>query len=327
MSTASALERELRCAASAVLGPRVHGTGEEAVRGNVIHVFCRSVAAGTPRSLALAAVPTTDPKWRETCEQIDFEILCGGLMHVRAEVAYRMNLETDEVREIGVNLGRRYPPRAAHEVDGTNDLEGRRPFGGMWVVTDLKTGREEYVTRCVDNPQMKFHARALMQVHDVDQVEARVAFIGEGGEIGFDTHIFTRLELDLFGDELVASKRRVAESLALFQSGTPLDVYAGSHCRYCPAAQVCPRNTALAHAMISEVPAIHAKWGQMTDDERRIAAKRIYDFKPIFEMVESGVKALATASPIDMGQGKVLRETGSGVRIVNAPKRQRRRVA
>ncbi len=206
MSTASALEREIRCPASAVISPTVQESGEYAERGHEIHVFCRSVIAGTPRQLAIAAI--ANPQWRETCEQIDFGILCAGLTNVRTEVSYRIDTATDEARFLGINLNRRYPPRAANDVDGTNDFEGQKPFTGMWSVTDLKTGFMP-VTLCKDNPQMKFHAKALMLLHDVDQVEARIAYIAVDGQIAFDVHVFTRLELDLFGDELIERRARI----------------------------------------------------------------------------------------------------------------------
>lgn len=322
MDTASSLERQIECPPSAVISPLVHESGEDADRGNEIHTFCRSVIAGTPRGIALAAI--TKAEWRETCEQIDFAILCGSVLNVRAEVAYRIDIETDAVRELGVNLARRYPPRAANDVDGTNDFEGTRPITGMWVVTDLKTGFLP-VTLCKNNPQMKFHAKALMLLHDVDQVEARIAYIDVGGQIAFDTHVFTRLELDLFGDELLAARARIERANEALRTTGRVEVHAGSWCRWCPAKVSCPRFTALARAMLPDLRTVHERWSAMTTEEKATAFVMAYEARDLAERVVESMKALARTEPIDLPGNKVLRDTGSGVRVVNAEKPSRRR--
>ena len=325
MSTASGLEREIECPASAVLSPVTRESGEAAERGDTIHVFCRSVIAGTPRAIALAAVP--EGPWRETCEQIDFGILCAGLKEIRAEVAYRISAANDNedvVTFLGINLGRRYPPRAANDVDGTNDFEGIEILSGLWCVTDIKTGYWP-VTRCKDNPQMKFHARALMLLHNVDRVKARIAYIGVGGEISFDEHIFTRLELDMFGDEIEARKARITRANEILKAGGRLEVHKGDWCRYCPVIDVCPRYTALAHAMLGELRDAHAKWGALTEEERGRVTLMAFEARDLAERIVETQKARARQTPIDLGKGKILKDTGSGVRIVNAPKPDRRR--
>lgn len=321
MSTASGLEREIQCPASAVISPMVHEGGVCADRGNEIHVFCRSVIAGTPRALALATL--TNAEWRETCEQIDFAVLCGGVLRVRAEVAYRLNVETEEVTELGMNLGRHYPPRAANDVDGTNDYEGFL-ITGMPVVTDIKTGFWP-VTLCKDNPQLKFHARVLMLKHDVDKGMARIAL---DGQIAFDTHIFTRLELDLFGDELVDRRVRIARANEALQAGR-VEVHANEKwCRYCPAKVACPKFTSLARAMLPELREVHASWGRMTAEERAAAYLMAAEARDLADRIVESMKRLACTEPIALPNGKVLRETSSGVRVVKAEKPGRhRRVA
>lgn len=321
MSTASALEREIECPPSAILSPTVQESGEAAERGTAIHVFCRSVIAGTPRALALAQVP--EGPWRETCEQIDFAVLCGGISSVRAEVAYRLDVGAESARELGLNLGRKYPPRSANEIDGTNDFEGTN-FVGRWVVTDIKTGFQ-LVTLCKDNPQMKFHALVLMLVHDVDEVEARIAYVEVDGTIRFDTHVFTRLELDLFGDVVLERRARIERANALLASGGKLEVRAGSWCRWCPAKISCPRFTALAHAMLGDLRDAHAQWGTLSPAQRAEVYLMAAEAKDLAERVVESMKGIARTEPIALPNGKVLRETSSGVRVVNAPKPERRR--
>lgn len=323
MSTASGLERELRCPASAVISPVVNDSGEDAERGTAIHIFCRSVIAGTPRAIALAQVSKAE--WRETCEQIDFAVLCGGVTNVRAEAAYRLNVETEQVTFLGLNLGRRYPERAANDVDGTNDFEGTRAITGLWSVTDIKTGFWP-VTRCQDNPQMKFHALVLMLLHDVAQVEARVAYVAVDGQIGFDVHVFTRLELESYCDELRARGARIERANEALRAGR-VEVSAGSWCRWCSAAMACPKNTMLAHAMLLDLRGLHARWGALATEQKASVYAMAYEARDLADRIVQSMKELARIEPIALPAGKELRETSSGVRVVNAERPRRRRVA
>jgi len=322
MSTASGLERELQCPASAVLSPVIRESREDAERGHELHTFCRSVIAGTPRELALAAI--SNPQWRETAEHIDFAILCGGVLRIRAEVAYRLNTETDEVMELGLNLNRRYPSRAAHEIDGTNDFEGYLP-SGMPVVVDIKTGWL-LVTACHLNPQMRFHARALMLKLDVEKVMARIAYVAVDGQIGFDTHIFTRLELDVFGDELVARRARIERANEMLRTTGRVEVHANpAWCRWCPAKDGCPKFTTLARAMLPELRETHERWGKLTDEQKATAYLMAVEAKDLADRIVESMKEIARTDPIDLPGNKVLRDTGAGVRIVNAERSLRRR--
>lgn len=321
MSTASGLEREIECPPSAVLVPRIQETSDDAERGTAIHVFCRSVIAGTPRPIALAQVP--EGPWRETCEQIDFTILCGGLRNVRAECAYRIDLETEEVRFLGINLGRRYPRRAANDVDGTNDFEGE-DFADRPVVTDIKTG---FIlqTACRDNPQIKFHALALMLHRGVDEVEGRIAYVDVGGEIRIDAHVFTRIELDIFLDELRRRRARIERASEALRAGGAVSVHAGDWCQYCPAKDGCPRYTALAHAMLGSLREAHQRWGTLTEAQKAEAFAMAYEARDLAERIVESVKELARTSPVALPGGKELRHTATGVRVVNAPRPERRR--
>ncbi len=294
----------------------------DAERGTEIHIFCRSVIAGMPRVIALAAL--TKAEWRETCEQIDFGILCGGILRVRAEVSYRINIETDEATELGINLHRRYPVRAPHEVDGTNDFEGFLP-SGMPTVTDIKTGFL-HVTACRDNPQMKFHARALMLRLDVDKVLARVAYIDVGGVIRFDEHVFTRLELDIFNDSLLALRGRIERAREKLRVFGTVEVNANEKwCRYCPARISCPKFTSLARAMLPALRDVHARWGALTMAEKGVAYLMAAEAKDLSERILDSMKGLARTEPIALPGGKELRETSSGVRAVTVEKPRRLR--
>jgi hypothetical protein len=331
VSTASALERELACPPSAVLSPTSRETDEDAERGSVIHVFIRSVAAGTPRAIALAQVPAKtdeEKRWKETCEQIDVGAICEGLDEVRAEVAYRIDIAAESARELGVNLGRKYPARGPNDVDGTNDLEGRRPLTRRIVVIDVKTGSPQYVTRCSENPQMRFHAAAQMLVHDADEVEARVCFVDVGGEHDFDTHVFTRFDVDSYLDQLRARRERIARANEAIRAGQPFHVNADPKwCRWCPALISCPHHHALAAAMLGKLKEAHERWGTLTEEERGAATLHAYECRDLSERIIESMKVMATAKPIALAKGKELRATGSGVRVVNAPRERRKGAA
>lgn len=321
MSTASGLEREIVCPPSAVLVPRIHESGEDAERGNAIHVFARSVIAGGHIKIALAQV--IDAATRATCAGIDFAVLCGGVLKVRAEVAYRLNLDTEQVTFLGINLGRRYPARAPNEIDGTNDFEGVT-ITGRWCVTDMKTGFNP-VTPCKQNPQMQFHAAVLMLLHDVDEVEARIAYIDVDGSIRFDTHTFTRFEIDTYLDTLRARRARIDRANAKLRAGEPLAVHAGEHCTYCPARDGCPRFTALAFAMLGDLRDAHQRWGELAEEQKAEVFAMAYEARDLADRVVESMKTLARTKPITLPGGKILRETSSGVRVVNAPPPERRR--
>lgn len=328
MSTASALEREMRCPPSAVLPTTVQESGEDAERGHEIHGFIRSVASNVvPRSIALARLgegPT-----RETCEQIDFEMLCGDLVDVRAEVAYRITTHGDEddtIVELGLNLGRRYPPREENDTDGTNDIEGWKAgeVGRLRVVRDIKTGWYP-VTPCRDNPQMQWHARAQMLRFGVDRVEAAIVYVGVGGELSFDTYVFTRLELDTFADDLIARKARIARANELLKAGQ-LHVNADDRwCRWCHAKMGCPKFTSLARAMGGDIDATRARYGTMTLAQKAAIYEDAVRIRDVATMIVDGIRDLARTEPLPLPGNKVLKETGTGVRVVNAPKPDRRR--
>lgn len=326
MSTASALEREMMCPPSAILPTTVQESGEDAERGDIIHVFSRSVIAGTPRSIALAAVPAGPT--RETCEQIDIDMLCGDLEEVRAEVAYRITTHEDDddtLIELGLNLKRRYPPRGPSDTDGTNDIEGWKIGPDrIRVVRDIKTGFHP-VTLCKDNPQMKWHARAQMLRYGVDRVEAAIVYVGVGGELSFDTHVFTRLELDTFADELIARKAKIARANELLKAGQ-LHVHADDRwCRYCPAKVGCPKFLSLAHAMRGDIDATRARYATMTLAEKAAVYEDAVRIRDVATMIVEGIKDLARIEPLPLPGNKVLKDTGTGVRVVNAPRPERRR--
>ena len=295
--TASGLERALACPAYVVL-PHVNESGEDAERGNQIHGFIRNVAARMPREEALVRL---SPEHRPVCEGIDLARVYGGLSNVRAEVAYALNVETEECRELGINLGRRYPVTSAAEFCGTNDIEGDR-LDKIPCVEDVKTG--DPVTACAENPQMLFHARARQRRTDATKVEGRIIYIGRAGQVRIDPHMFTSFELDSFEDRLVELREQIAAARARYAATGEVDVSSGDHCRHCAAMLACPKYTALARTMVTDVDAIRERIALMPPEEQAAAWVKARDVKRLVDNVIEGLKSIATQSPIQLQNGK-----------------------
>jgi hypothetical protein len=303
--TASALERNIECAPAAILTPRAAETGYWAERGNAIHGFVRHVAAGESVHSALSLLQNDD--WRKTCEGIDFARLLGGVLRVRAEAAYRLDLANDTVTFHGLNIHRRYPPRPDAPldmlVDGTNDWDGFR-FDGAPIVGDLKTGRR--VTACRFNPQMMFHARCQQLIHDADKVEARLVYVLDDGGVIIDAHTFTRFDLDTFSDTLITMKERIRRAFDQFVKDGTAEVNAGEHCRYCSAMISCPRYVKLARTLLPDVLDIDARMQAMTLDERTRAWVIVEEAEDLVAHVKEALKEMARKEPLPLPQGKIL---------------------
>lgn len=299
--TASGVERVIECTASHVL-PGIATSNKYAKRGTEIAAFIRRVLGGMSREESAKLVP--DEKWRATCMHLDFAKLVGDLSQVRGEMAYALDVETDAVRELGSNIGRNYPALAPTEIGGTDDIEGMR-IDDVPVVIDVKTGQP--VTRCQDNPQIKFFARILQLRTGAAEVEGRIAYVREDGHIDRDCWTFSAFELDSFGDELAEMVDRVASARRHLTDGGTLTVRSGDHCTYCPAMAACPRYTALARTMVSDVEQINAQLGMMTPEQQGIAWEKARAIEKLLGTVVDGLKALAKQAPIPLPTGKTVK--------------------
>ncbi len=63
----------------------------------------------------------------------------------------------------------------------------------------------------------------------------------------------------------------------------------------------------------------------MSEAEKATAFLMAYEARDLAERIVSSMQAMARDRAIDLGAGKELRDTGSGVRVVNAAKPTRRR--
>lgn len=306
--TASGLERALACPASVVL-PQVNTTTRYSTSGNVKHAFVRRVLRGLTVQQALVGVPEEQ---RATCEAIYFRRVAGDLTEIQSEQAWALDVETNEVRFLGENIGRAYPELGPNEVCGTEDLAGLR-IDSAYVTADIKSGYKP-VTACEDNAQVKFFARVHMLRHpELDVVEGRILTIRADGTVGIDAHDFTRFDLDCFGDELSEMRDRIAAARAEYESTGRAKVSRGSWCDYCPAKSACPAFVGLARAMASEgtssLELVLSKIAALTPTEQGEVWERARGFADVAEQIIDALKSIAKQDPIPLADGKQLRET------------------
>jgi hypothetical protein len=304
MSTASGLEREYHCPASAVL-PAVTTHGAAAVRGVDIHAFVRRVLGGMTRAAALAFLSKES---RATCEAIDFQRIVGDLHDVRSEVAYALNVRTDEVRELGFNIGRAYPDLGADWVYGTLDIEGMR-LDDVPVAPDIKTGFAD-VTPPAENFQLGFFGRVLALKHGASEIDARILKIRTDGSVWTDPGSYDQFAIDEWGDRLIEVVDGVAKARAEYKATGVAHVSPGSWCKYCPAFHACPAKVALASRMLPELQAIDGRVAAMTPEQRGRAWVVAHDqIAPLLDGIVEALKESATIEPFPLPNGKWLAET------------------
>jgi hypothetical protein len=275
---------------------------EDAARGSAIGAFVRDVIAGEPYEDVLARVPQT--RWRATCQALDWPAIVGGLSNVRAEVAYGLTPASGTARELGLNLGRKYPALGAGEFSGTNDLEGR--CGAMDVVCDLKSGRD--VTECSSNPQMMFHAAARRHITCADRIEARLLYVREDGRVIPDVHVFRGYEIEMFEDALGELPLRIEGARVTFRSGGAPEVTTGAWCKYCPCLPACPAYTSLARQMLPELRSVSRSIATMTAEECGAAWLKLGEIERIYKATKESLKARAQQEKLPTRPGKAVTE-------------------
>ena len=305
VTSASAIERVTECAASAVLPKVRRASGPDAERGTEIHGYIRAILAGVKQETALEAVP---PQWRETCAKIDFQRLLAGVDVAQSEVAYAIDVQSMKARCLGANIGREYSrfDITATEIPGSCDIDALHYNTGARVVIDVKTGHSR-VAPCRENTQIMFFALAMMLLTGANQIEGRIAYISESGEVWNDAHVFTRLELELFADELETTVlKRVPEARRVYLENGTAKVKQGDHCRYCDSMTYCPAYTSLARTMATDMEQIAAKVEELTDEQAGVAWTKVKAVLTLAESVEKSLKERARQSPFPTPDGKIV---------------------
>jgi hypothetical protein len=167
------------------------------------------------------------------------------------EVAWAIDLETGEGRELGRSIGRAYKEHGARDdVDfcGSADLAWmatNEAHRGYVVVLDLKSGRDGLVED--HKPQLMSNAAGLARAWGARGAILTVLHLFNG-EVKEDTQIVEDFELDAHVEALRARHREIPTS----------EPNPGPWCRekYCNAIDACP---ATAHAAEALIPADRLK--------------------------------------------------------------------
>lgn len=302
LPSASAIGRALECPASVIL-PATQVHREDAVRGSSIHRFARLVARGVPIEEAIKHVA---PKWQATCWQLDWQTLLGGITEIRSENAFAIDVETQQVRFLGEDIGRDYSSVTATEYPGSEDIGGI-DYDGMPVTTDVKTGFLP-VTECWENKQIAYFALRIHLETGADRVRGRLAYVREDGSVRLDIHVFTRIELEDFLDELTDLVPRIEEARAQLAAGITPATSSGPWCRYCPAVSVCPSKTALARALGGDTDVVLRELRAMAPEQQGAAYVKAKEIKRLIEMILDGFDDIARRAAFVSRPGKVVKE-------------------
>jgi len=291
--SASALRRVEECPDSEALD-HVNETTEGSERGDSIHHFLYEVPI-IGRERALANVPKEHRAFAEAIKlenlPLDPEVYAG-------EVAFAIDYETGEARELGRGLERNYHDRRPTEIPGTIDvvsiLEIER--GG---VDDFKTGW------CFTEPpevnrQLQFAGYADATINGRTHVIGTLHHLREDGSHFTASAEYGPEQLMAFPAYLQKLVRNVEVAKERRARGEPLDVNPGPWCKYCPAKRKCPvyENALAPFTGAGTALITRENAGQVWEGLRRA--------KELVKKYEATVKALAEDAAIPLPSGGYL---------------------
>jgi hypothetical protein len=202
LPSASKLQLAMTCAGSAVY-ERADNVSVYGETGSDIHAFMRALSSMS-RDEALERLPDA---LRERCEAIDLEAL--PVSHWQAEMAFAYDVETEQVRFLGHDIGRNYGPRESDtELFVSIDAYAHDEAVGDVFVGDWKTGRGK-VEPVASNWQLRLGALAAARHAGVERVRAAVVQLPEGGLPFVDLVEWDEFDLSMFAAELRELVRRL----------------------------------------------------------------------------------------------------------------------
>lgn len=311
LCTGSKLELAEQCVGSAVFDG-VETTSEAADLGSAKHAFHYDVLT-LGRAAALKRAPE---HYRPMLERFNIEALPAGQPGSWAgEVAFALNIETGEARELGRNIGRTYIEHGA----GPDDLVGSIDIVGMAadlaaLIIDLKTGWTR-VSRAKGNLQLLLAAVCAVKLYGAELARGAILYANEDGQPWWDHAAWDLVDLAEAEMRLTDLGRSIRVSRKLFIDGDPTTgeiikprLVAGDHCKWCPAINTCPAQGALVRRFIASPKETEEdfKKGLADNDVAAYAYRRLIAGKASIERALSAVYARAAHSPILLANGKVL---------------------
>ncbi len=285
--------------------PQANSTGEYAIRGNIIHSYCRLIGLNPAnRDSALAEIQ--DPKIRATCEGIDLTEVFYGTEKVAFERAYILNVKDRTVRLAGDNIERQYnksllalglAPLGLYDVPCTIDYVGME--NGVPIETDYKSGQS------IGDPEVHWQRRicavALMIHYGTATAKSRVAYIKEDSQVLLDGCEFSCLDIDDFCDQVVEAIDKVVSAKAMLTARTMPPVSpSDENCKYCPAFTSCPAQINLAKAMGGDLEAIEngPDLRTLTSEQMGLLWEKRKNYQRILDNLETVGKLMAQVSPL-----------------------------
>lgn len=295
--SASSLHRAAACPASTIL-PQVRTESAQARRGNVIHAFLQRCAE-IGREAALEVVPED---MTEVCDAIDItQLPVFPTANSKAELAMAFDLATGRARILGESINRLYEV-APTEVPGTSDVVIPCVEQDLAVVLDYKSGHA-VLPPPEQNWQMRLLGLCAARCFMVSRVQIVLVQVTPGYRPKTTSAMMEALDLDTFESELQEVYRKLVNARRKHDQGEELRVTIGDHCRYCPAMSHCPG----MRALIGQFTANGASAVSIATPQHAAEAwLRVRALKQIVETAEEAIKNYATATPLDLGNGKAL---------------------
>lgn len=293
--SASNLERAIKCPASSIIPIRVSSENEAAAIGTWIHKYVELLIEGLTPEAAIFRIPED---YRVHCRKTDASFL-KGLVGIDSETSYALDFETGEVRFLGRGLGRNYPDVKESEFTGTLDIQARRD--DTVVIIDMKSG--SVTTSAKNNYQIKFAACAIAKHLGVDTVEAHLLYLREDDENFFDSHTFTREELDEAMQEFKDFYALLKKEAEDFETNKKLHLREGFHCAYCPAALSCPAKVNALNALAkksseTDLEELPYKVSRMDPSIAPAAWKNFKQIETYWTVAEKSIKDYASKNKI-----------------------------
>jgi hypothetical protein len=210
-----------------------------------------------------------------------------------AEAAFAYNPETGKARFLGQGLKRKYDVDPQTEIPGTVDRAKRAPVDGVAEVRDYKSGFGYMVAPPASNLQLAHNALCVADVQGADSV--RIAIDRPDAS--------TSIVLDAL--DLAAARERIR---ALWRAAHQPDprVVTGDHCWRCECITRCPAHLTMAIAFTEGAwPGVMPTDG-LTPERVAQGWEFLKNAKRVLGLVEKTYRAIASQTPIDLGNGKVL---------------------
>jgi hypothetical protein len=224
-----------------------------------------------------------------------------------SEAAYAWDYVSGVGRHLGNNLGRKYNSTET-EFAGAADALGVDQDDV--VVVDLKTGRGS-VAAPDRNMQLRFLALAACRAHGFERARVGLWLAPAGSEPRWQWAHLDAFELAVVETELRDIARRVLAAREAVAKGETPRLTIGEHCSrmYCPSAVYCPARSGLAHRLGNNLAEWRAELVALFEPSTAGQVyQRVKAARAVLNEVETALYGFARENPVDLGNGKWLRE-------------------